>query len=59
MVYNITCPMGKVKIKPKLLYPVSHDASVLHDLYRMRDDDFYKMFNKTQLDQLIIDSSIN
>ena len=56
---NITCLMGKVKIKQKLLYPVSHDASVLHDLCSMRDDDFCKMFNKTQLDQLIIDISIN
>ena len=25
----------------------------------LRDDDFCKMFNKTQLDQLIIDISIN
>ena len=56
---NITCLLGKVKIKQKLLYPVSHDASVLHDLCSMRDDDFCKMFNKTQLDQLIIDISIN
>ena len=47
--------MGKEKIKQKLLYPVSHDASVLHDLCSMRDDDFCKMFNKTQLDQLITD----
>ena len=31
--------MGKVKIKQLLLYPVSHDASVLHDLCGMRDDD--------------------
>ena len=31
----------------------------LHDLCSMRDDDFRKMFNKTQLDQLIIDISIN
>ena len=52
---NITCLMGKVKIKQILLY----DASVLHDLCSMRDDDFYKMFNKTQLDHLIIDISIN
>ena len=56
---NITCLMGEVKIKQQLLYPVSHDASVLHDLCSMRDDDFCKMFNKTQLDQLIIDISIN
>ena len=56
---NITCLMGKVKIKQKLLYPVSHDASVSHDLCSMRDDGFCKMFNKTQLDQLIIDISIN
>ena len=42
-----------------LLYPVSHYASVLHDLCSMRDDDFCKMFNKTKLDQLIIDISIN
>ena len=51
--------MSKVKIKQKLLYSVSHDASVLHDLCSMRGDDFCKMFNKTQLDQLIIDISIN
>ena len=34
--------MGKVKIKQKILYPVSHDASVLHDLRSMRDDNFCK-----------------
>ena len=27
--------MGNVKIKQKLLYPVSHDASVLQDLCSM------------------------
>ena len=48
--------MGNVKIKHKLLYPVSQDASALHDLCCMRDDDFCKMFIKTQL---IIDISIN
>ena len=32
--------MGKVKIKQNLLYPVSHDAPVLHDLCSMLDDDF-------------------
>ena len=37
---NITYFMGKVKIKQKLLYPVSHDVSVLHDLCCMREDDF-------------------
>ena len=42
--------LGKVKITQKLLYPVSHDAFVLHDLCSMRDDDFCKVFNKTQLD---------
>ena len=36
--------MGKVKIKQLLLYPSSHDASVLHDLCDMRDDDFYGIF---------------
>ena len=30
----------------------------IYDLCSMRDDDFCKMFNKTQLDQLIIDISI-
>ena len=55
---NITCLMGNVKIK-QTFYPVSHDASVLHDLCSMRDDDFCKMFTKTQLDQLIFDISIN
>ena len=28
---NITYLVGKAKIKRKILYPVSHDASVLHD----------------------------
>ena len=56
---NIAYLMGNVKIKQKLLYPVSHDATVLHDLCSMRDDYFCKMFAKTQLDQLIIDISIN
>ena len=58
---NITCLVGKVKIKQKLLYPVSHDVYVLlvHGLCRMHDDAFCKMFNKTQLDRLIIDISIN
>ena len=32
--------MGKIKIKQKLSYPVPYDASVLHDLCSMRDDDF-------------------
>ena len=50
--------MGNVKNKQKLLDSVSHNASVLHDLCSMRDDDFCKMFTKTQLDQLIIDISI-
>ena len=45
---NITCLMGKVKMIQKLLYPVLHDVSVLHDLCSMRDDDFCKMFNKTK-----------
>ena len=56
---NIIYLKGNVKIKQKLLYPVSHDASVLHDLCSMRDNDFCKMFTKTQLDQLIIDISIS
>ena len=51
--------MGNIKIKQRLLYLVSHDASVLHDLCGMRDDDFCKMFTKTQFDQLIIGISIN
>ena len=37
---NVAYLMGKVKTKQLLLYPVSHDASVLHDLCGMRDDDF-------------------
>ena len=41
--------MGIVHIKQKSLYPVSHEAPVLHDLCSMRDDDFCKMFTKTQL----------
>ena len=44
---NITCLIGNVKIKQKLLYPLSHDASILHDLCSMRDDDFFKMFTET------------
>ena len=46
----------KVKIKQLLLYPVSHDASVLHDLCAMRDDDFCGIFTTAQV---IIDISIN
>ena len=56
---NVTYLMGKVKIKQHLLYPVSHDASVLHDLCVMRDDDFCGIFTTAQLKQLIIDISIN
>ena len=55
----MTCFMGNVIIKQKLLYYVSHDASVLHDLCSMRDDDFCIMFTKTQLDHLIINISTN
>ena len=51
--------MGKVKIKQPLLYPVSHDASVLHDLCGMRDDDFCGIFTTAQLKQWIIDISVN
>ena len=51
--------MGKVKIKQILLYPVSHDASVLHDICGMCDDDFCGIFTTAQLKQLIIDISIN
>ena len=51
--------MGKVKIKQKLSYPVPYDTSVVHDLCSMRDDDFCTTFTKTQLDQLIIDISLN
>ena len=40
------------------LYPVSYDASVLHDLCGMRDDDFCGIFTTAQLKQLIIDISI-
>ena len=43
---NITCLMGKVKIKQKLLYPVSDDASVLHDLYSMRTTNSAKCLTK-------------
>ena len=51
--------MGKTNNEHNVLYPhypVSHDASVLHDLYRssMRDDDFHRIFTKTHFDQLII-----
>ena len=41
---NVTYLMGKVKVKQLLLYPVSHDAFVLHDLCGMRDDDFCGYF---------------
>ena len=41
--------MGKVKIKQTLLYPVSHDASVLHDICSMRDDDFFTTFTKNTI----------
>ena len=56
---DITYLMGKVKIKQLLLYPVSHDASVLHDLCGMLDNDFCGIFTTAQLKQLIIDISIN
>ena len=56
---NVAYLTGKVKIKQLLLYPVSHDASVLHDLCGMRDDDFCGIFTTAQLKQLIIDISVN
>ena len=56
---NIAYLMGKVKIKQLLLYPVSHDSSVLHDLCGTRDDDFCVIFTTAQLKQLINDISIN
>ena len=43
--------MCEVKIKQLLLYPISHDASVLHDLYGMRDDDFRGIYT-AQLKQI-------
>ena len=51
--------MDIVKIKQKSLYPVSHAASVLHDVCSIRDDDFCRTFTKTQLDHLIIDMPLN
>ena len=39
--------MDKVKIKQLLLYPVSHDASVLHDLCGIREDDFCDIYHST------------
>ena len=48
-----------VKITQLLLYPVSHDATVLHDLCGMRDDDFCGIFATAQLKQLIIDIFVN
>ena len=51
--------MGKAKIKQLLLYPVSYDASVLHDLCGMRDNDFCEVFTTAKLKQLIIDIFIN
>ena len=56
---NVAYLMGKVKIKQLLLYPVPQDASVLHDLCGMRDDDFCGIFTTAQLKQLIIDISVN
>ena len=55
---NVAYLICKVKIKQLLLYPVSHNAYVLHDLCGMRDDDFCGMFATTQLKELIIDISI-
>ena len=46
---NIAYLMGKVKIKQLLLYPVSHDAFVLHDLRSMRDNGFCGVFITAQL----------
>ena len=51
--------MGKVRITQFLLYPVSHDATVLHDLCGIRDDDLCGIFATAQLKQLIIDISVN
>ena len=34
---NVAYLMGKVKIMQLLLYPVSHDATVLNDLCDMRE----------------------
>ena len=58
---NIAYLMGKVNIKQLLLYPVSHDASVLHDLLvcGIGDNDFCGIFTTTRLKQSIIDISIN
>ena len=56
---NIAYLMDKVKLKQLLLHPVTHDASVLHDLCGMRDDDFCGIFTTAQLKQLITDISIN
>ena len=50
--------MGKVEIIQTLLYPILHDASVLHDFCSMREDDFCTTFTKTQLNQLIINISL-
>ena len=56
---NIAYLMGKVKLKQLLLHPFTHDASVLHDLCGMRNDDFCGIFTTAQLKQLITDISIN
>ena len=56
---NVAYLTGKVKIKQHLLYPVSHDAFVLHDLCGMRDDELCGIFITAQLKQLIINISIN
>ena len=50
---------AKVKVTQLLLHPVSHDASVLHELCGMRDDDFCGIFTTAQLKQLIVGISIN
>ena len=56
---NFAYLVDKVKIKQLILYRFSQDASVLHDLCGMRDDDFCGVFTTAQLKQLIIDISIN
>ena len=46
---NITYLMGNLNTNQQLVSPVSHDASVLHNLCtsNMHDDDICKTFTKT------------
>ena len=56
---KITFTMVKITFTMVMIFVLLHDASVLHDLCSKHDKDFCTTFTKTELDQLIIDISLN